>query len=120
MDVDVARDLQADALAPVSRGAEDQFGGDDPVLEDQTVVIDVVNEEVERADPLFEPALDPVPFGRSDQPGDRVERDDPLDPLIAAVDRERDSLLPSSQIRELVAPLEFREPQGRETFMERR
>ena len=99
--------LQPDALAAVAGGAEDQLGRNDPVLEDQPLVIDVVNEEVERANPLLEPALDPVPLGGGDQPGDRVERDDPLDALLAAVDRERDPLLAHRQVGHLVAPLEL-------------
>ena len=107
MDVDVPRHLQPDALAAVSGGAEDQLGRDDPVLEDQPLVIDVVNEKVERPNPLLEPALDAVPLGRRDQPGDRVERDDPLDALLAAVDRERDPLLPHRQVGDLVAALQL-------------
>ncbi len=98
VDVDVVRDVQPDAVAPVSGGAEDEFGGNDAVLEDQAIVVDVVNKEVERPDTLFEPAFDPVPFGGGDQPGDGVEGDDALDALLAAVDRERDALLAHRQV----------------------
>ncbi len=48
-----------------------------------------------------------VPFGGGDQPGDRVERNDPLDALLAAVDRERDPLLTHRQVSHLVAPFEL-------------
>ncbi len=61
-------------------------------------MIDVVNEQVQRPDALLEPALDPVPFGGGDQPRDRVERDDALDALLAAVDGERDALLAHRQV----------------------
>ena len=84
VDVDVLRDPQADALAAVARGPQDQLGRDRPVAEDQAVVVDVVDEQVQRPDPLLQPALDPVPLVGGDQPGDRVERDDLLDPLAPA------------------------------------
>ena len=99
--------LKPDAVAAVAGCAEDQLGGNDPRLEDLTVVINVVNEKIERADALLEPALDPVPFGGGDQPGDRVERNDAFDALLAAIDRKRDPLLPHRQVSQLVAPFEL-------------
>ena len=42
-----------------------------------------------------------------DQPGDRVERDDPLDPLVAAVDGEGDPLLAHRQVGDLVAAFQL-------------
>ena len=69
------------ALAAVARGPQDQLRRDDPVAEDLAVVVDVVDEQVQRPDALLQPALDPVPLVGGDQAGDRVERDDLLDPL---------------------------------------
>ena len=54
-----------------------------------------------------------------DQPGDRVERDDPLDALLAAVDRERDPLLPHRQVGHLVAPLQLLRAQIDQPVVER-
>ncbi len=102
MDIDISRDMQPDAFPAVSRGAEDQLRGHDPVLEDQALVINVVNEEIESANTLLEPALDAVPLGRGDQAGDRVEGNDPLNPLIATIDGKRDSLLTHRQVGDLV------------------
>ena len=56
--------LQPDAIAAIAGCAEDQLRRNDAVLEDQPIVVDVVDEEVKRPDPLFEPAFDPVPFRR--------------------------------------------------------
>ena len=98
MNVDVAGNLQPDAIAPVAGRPENQLGRNDPLLEDQPLVINVMNEEVQSADALLEPALDPVPFGGGDQPRDRIERDDPLDALLAAIDGERDPLLAHRQV----------------------
>ena len=50
----------------------------------------------------------PVPLVGGDQPGDRVEGDDPLDPLVAAVDGEGDPLLPHRQVGHPVAALQLR------------
>ena len=83
-------------------------------------MIDIVNEQIECANPLLEPALDAVPFGRRNQPRDRVEGNDPLDPLIAAVHRERDPLLAHRQVGDLVAPLQFLGAQFDQSLMQRR
>ncbi len=55
-----------------------------------------------------------------DQPGDRVERDDPLDPLIAAVDGERDPLLPHRQVGDLVAAFQLVGAQLDQPLVQRR
>ena len=83
-------------------------------------MVDVVDEQVQRPDPLLEPALEPVPLVAGDQPRDRVERDDPLDPLVAAVDRERDPLVPHHQVGHLVTALQLRGPERVEAVAERR
>ena len=62
-----------------------------PSLRIDLVVIDVVDEQVQRADPLFEAPLDPVPLGRRDDPRDEIEGKDPLGAGAVAVHVERDS-----------------------------
>ncbi len=118
VDVDIAGNLQADAISPVAGCPEDELGGNDPILENEPIVIDVMNEKVESTDPLFEPALDPVPFGGGDQPGNRIERDDAFDALLSAVDGEGDTLLAHRQVRQLVAPLELFGAQADQLFDE--
>ena len=115
-----SRDPQADALAAIARGAQDQLGRDDPIAEDQAVVVDVVDEQVQRPDPLAQPALDPVPLVGGDQAGDRVERDDPLDPLLAAVDGEGDPLVPHQEVGRAVATLQLVGPECVEPLVQRR
>ena len=57
-DVDVARHAHAAHLAPVVRAAVDQLARDDAFREDPALVVDVLQEQVERRDPLRQPALD--------------------------------------------------------------
>ena len=79
------------------------LGGDDAVLDDLLVVVDVVDEQVQRADPLLEAALDPVPFGGRDDPRDDVERKDPLGAGAVAVDVERDPHVQQRALGRLLA-----------------
>ncbi len=88
-------------------GRADDVGGDDAVLDDLLVVVDVVDEQVQRADPLLEAPLDPVPFGGRHDPGDEIEGKDPLGAGAVAVHVERDPhvqeralgrLLPAQQL----------------------
>ncbi len=120
MQVDVAGHAQPGALAAVPRRPEDQLGGHDAIVEDLAVVVDVADEQVERPDPLLEPALDHGPLAGGHQPGDRVEGDDTLDPLAASVDGEGDALLPHREVGQAVATLELVRPQLHQTFMQRR
>ena len=120
VDVNVLRYRQADKLAAVARGPQDQLDRDHPVLEDLTLVVDVVQEQVQRADPLLEPPLQPVPLVAGDQPRDRIEGDDLLHPLVATVDRERDPLMPHRQVGHLVTALQLRGPERVEAVAERR
>ena len=92
MGVDVARDVEPDHLAPEVPRAEDELGRHDPGLEDLLVVVDVVEEEVERAEPLLEAALDHLPLVGRHDPRHEVEREDPLGAGIVAVDGEADAL----------------------------
>ena len=64
-----------------------------PVAQDALVVVDVVEEEVERGDALAQPALDVLPLGARDDARDQVEREDALEPLLLAVDGEGDALV---------------------------
>ena len=61
-DVDVARDLEALHLAAVVLAGVDDLAGDDAVVEDAALVVDVFEEEVKGDDALGEAALDGGPF----------------------------------------------------------
>jgi hypothetical protein len=94
--------------------------GDDAVLDDLAVVVDVVDEQVECPDALPEAALDGAPVLRLDDARDDVEGEDPFLPLVVAVDVEGDpeieeggfgSTLPAEQLplrKRLDAPDEQR------------
>ena len=65
---------------------------DDLLLEDALLVVNVVQEKVQRADALGQAALQEVPFVRRDDARDQVERENLLRALAVAVDGERDAL----------------------------
>ena len=90
--VDVAGHLEAHELAPEVAGGEHEVRRHDAVLHDLLLVVDVVQEQVERGDPLHEARLDLAPLLRGDEPRHHVEREDPLGPRLVAVDVEGDAL----------------------------
>jgi len=63
-----------------------------------------VEKEVERADALLEPPLQPHPLRVRDDPRHQVERKHALDPLLLVIDRERDPLVEERHVG-LAAPL---------------
>ncbi len=95
--VDVAGHLDALHLGAVLRVAEHLVGRDDARLEDLLVVIDVVEEAVQRRDALAQTPLHHAPLVGRDDARDEVERDQPLGAavraavVLGAVDRERDA-----------------------------
>ena len=66
-------------------------GGNHARLQDLLVVVDVVDEGVQRPHPLFEPRLQAHPFLHRQDPGHDVEGDQPLGTLFLAIDREGDA-----------------------------
>ncbi len=105
-------------LAKAGRGGHHVLG-QDAVADDALLVVDVLQEQVERGDSLLQPALQPLPFVVTDDPRDDVERNDPLGALPVAVDVERDAKLdhravggplPANQVvrRHAAHPLEQR------------
>ena len=74
-------------------------------------MVDVVEEEVERGDPLDQAGLDLLPLARRDDARERVEREDPLRALVVAVDREGDALLEEQQFEAAELLVEFLVPE---------
>ena len=62
VDVDVVRHVLAVHLRAEHRVLEDQVVGDDVGAQDVAAVIDVAQEQVERADPLLEALFEDGPF----------------------------------------------------------
>ena len=54
-------------------------------------MIDIVQEQVERVDPLLEAALQRSPFACWNDPGDNVERNQAFGPAIFAINRKGDT-----------------------------
>ena len=73
VDVDVLGHIEVLEFRPVMRRAPDDLLGNDAVLDDLLVVIDVVEEQIQRGDPLHQTVLDGLPFVGRDDPGHRVE-----------------------------------------------
>jgi hypothetical protein len=67
----------------------------DPLADDLPFVVDVVDEEVERAHPLGEAALDRAPLGGRQEARDEVEREGPVagGPAVRPGRVEGDALL---------------------------
>ncbi len=83
--------LAADHLRPVVGVAQDQLRRNDPLLEDRALAVHVLEEQVQRLDPLGQARLELAPFGARDQARHDVERDQALGRVLVAVDAEGDA-----------------------------
>ena len=102
VDVLVVGDVDPDHLAPEVACEHDEPARHHAVPQDLLGVVDVVDERVERPDPLSQAALDDSPLVRGQDAGDRVEREDPLGALLSfRVDREGDAAVEERAVREL-------------------
>ena len=118
MRVDAAGRLDADHLAHEVARAEQERARDLPVADDPLLAVDVVQEEVERAHPLDQAALEPVPLRAGNHARDQVEREDPLDPLLLSVDREADPLVHERELDRVPPLLELLEAEPAELHRE--
>ncbi len=99
MNPDAARRAAALHLGHIVGIGQDQFGRDDPGLQTFLRAIDVGEEEVDRANPLGEPGLQPRPFGRADDARHDVERDQAFAGFRVAIDGEGDPHAAEEQLR---------------------
>src|SRR5207247_275797 len=70
---DSERRIETVALLAEGDGGGDHVRRDGAILEDLLLVINVVNEAVERVNALLEAAIDVVPLGSADDARDQVE-----------------------------------------------
>ena len=91
-DVDVLVNLDAAHLAPVVPAAVDEFRRHDAFREDASLVVDVLQEQIDGRQTLRESAFERVPLAARDDPREQIEREDPLGALIVSVDGEGDAL----------------------------
>jgi hypothetical protein len=82
--------VRADAAFEEVRRRGDDILGHDAVGDNAPVVVKVVDEMIERREPLNETALDARPLGCFDRARDHVERPRPVDVLAFGVDGKRD------------------------------
>ena len=78
-----------------------------PIAQDVLVVVDVLEEQVQRGQPLHQAALDLLPFGGGDDARHRVHRPDALDAFFLAVDGEADAVLQHGQVGHRLAAAEL-------------
>ena len=100
---DPPRRIDARALGAVEGGRMDDLFRDDLVLQDLLVVINVVDELVERVDALLEAALDPVPLLGADDARNQVEGENALRARRISVDVEGDAHLEEQALRRALA-----------------
>jgi hypothetical protein len=89
--VNAAGDIDALHFRAVLRVTEHLLGGNDAGLQDLLIVVDVVDEGVERPHPLLEAGLEAGPFLRGKHPGHDVEGDQPFGAFLLAVHRKGDA-----------------------------
>jgi len=80
MDVDVLGDVESHEFPAEMLRPENVVGRDDAILEDLLVMVDVVQEEIERGDALDEAFFHPLPFVAGNDSGDEIEGKDALGP----------------------------------------
>src|SRR5690606_6887746 len=86
------RRLYADALRAEVLRIREQLAGEDVVLDDALVAVEVRDEQVERADALDQAFADAIPLIARDDAGDDVEWPRAVDrAAFLVVDRERDA-----------------------------
>jgi hypothetical protein len=94
-------------LRPVALCARHEGLRDDPFAQDPLLSVDVGEEGVERADPLDQTALDPVPLGARHDARNRIEGEDALCAALVGVDGEGDATAEEGAVRELATRAEL-------------
>ena len=91
--------VQPDHRDLVGVVGEHLLGRDHAGLEDLLLVVDVVQEPVERRHALLQALREHFPFGVGNDARDRVERDQPLGAGLVAIDRESNADAVEQQVR---------------------
>ena len=119
-DVDIGIERHADAahLPQIVFRAIDEIARHHAVVQDLAVVVDVLEERVERHDSLLQAALELVPFRPRHDARQQVGRDNLLRRLLVAIHRERDALMQERALAHLLAQFELVHRQGAERVVE--
>ena len=86
--IDAAGDIHPLHLRTVLRVAENLFGGDHACPQDLLLVINVMNERVQRPDALLQAGFQAHPFLEGQHPRDDIEGNQALSAFLLAVDGE--------------------------------
>ena len=92
-----------------------QVARNDPVREDATVVVNVLEKMIQRLDALVQPFLDSGPVGRRNNARQTVDRKYPFGRLGFAIDRESDALVEEGVLAGTLALGEFLGAELRQT-----
>ena len=107
MDVNVLRDVEVDEFAAEVFAGQDVERRDDPVLDDPLLVVEIVEEEVQRRDALHQTTFHLFPFLLRNDPGNQVERKDPLGTLGISIDVEGDTLPQEGEVHRFPFPIKL-------------
>src|SRR5579872_5221771 len=88
-------------------GLLDVMPGNDVIANDFLVVIDIMQEQIQRSDALDEAGLDVAPLRGGNNPGDEIEWEDAFGSLVVAVNGESDALVEEGKVGHLPAFLEL-------------
>jgi len=105
--VDLARGNDVSEFSAIFLSGEDEFPGDDALMEHLLVGVDILEEKVDGGDPLDQTPFEFFPLLGGDDSGDEVEGKDPLFAVFGAVNVEGDSLIPEGDVLEHFAAFEL-------------
>ena len=107
MDVDVPGHTEVHELAPEMFSRKDIVRGDDAVLQDFLLVINVVQKKIQRGDALRKAALQQLPLPGGNDAGEQIERKNLLCAGGIAIDVEGDALTEKGQVHRLALVLKL-------------
>src|SRR5579864_903988 len=119
MRVDPIGDVQPAHLASIAARANHDFSGNDTLVEDALLVVNVVEEQINGVDALLQSALYDLPFIRPDQPWHQVKRHNLIDAFGTLVHRERYAARYERPFRRLLTTAHFLSAEVRQATRQR-
>ena len=116
MEVLLAGRIEADHFRSIALGFQHQVFRDHALADNSLVVIDVVEEQVQRLNALNQTGLHRRPLFASHRPRNEVERENLLHAAPIRVDREGDALVDEHQVRAGAALLKLARQQLPQPF----
>src|SRR5262245_7700306 len=114
MYVNVARDIEMHELRPKVCRLPHNLLRNHPVAQDALAVVDIVQEKVERSDPLRQPSFHQFPFPRWDDARYQIEGKNAFRSLCVVVNRKGHALREKTRRGKVALSLEI----GRLHFLE--